>query len=161
MNKGNLILPETWVETSHSFQRPKGWNTTLINFIFDFFKGGRQKWVPLNLEGAEGAAENSSNDAVSDKSPTSPEAASPTAVNTKPAKSPTGRFNSGGMPGNMSPVRGNRGGRGGMRGGRGNRGRQRSPRGNNVSCKSCMVYLAVLEDTLNWHTLLKHTRDFI
>lgn len=133
----------------------------MINFIFDFFIGGRQKWVPLNLEGAEGAAENSSNDAVSDKSPTSPEAASPTAVNTKPAKSPTGRFNSGGMPGNMSPVRGNRGGRGGMRGGRGNRGRQRSPRGNNVSCTSCMVYLAVLEDTLNWHTLLKHTRDSI
>ncbi|XP_020629907.1 la-related protein 1-like [Orbicella faveolata] len=92
-------------------------------------KGGRQKWVPLNLEGAEGATENSSNDAVSDKSPTSPEAASPTAVNPKPAKSPTNRFNSGGTPGNISPVRGGRGGRGGMRGGRGGRGRQRSPRG--------------------------------
>lgn len=95
----------------------------------------------MNLEGAEGATENSSIDAVSDKSPTSPEAASPTAVNPKPAKSPTNRFNSGGMPGNVSPVRGGRGGRGGMRGGRGGRGRQRSPRGNNISGTISMVYL--------------------
>ncbi|KAJ7327761.1 La ribonucleoprotein domain member 1B [Desmophyllum pertusum] len=93
-------------------------------------KGGRQKWVPLNLEGAEGAIENSSSDgAVLDKSPTSPEATSPTAVSAKPAKSPTSRFSPGSMPGNLSPVRGGRGGRGGGRGGRGGRGRQRSPRG--------------------------------
>lgn len=87
--------------------------------------------MPLNLEGAEGAMENSSNDAALDKSPTSPEAVSPTAVNAKPVKSPTSRY-PGGMSGNTSPVRGGRGGRGGMRGGRGGRGRQRSPRGNNM-----------------------------
>ena len=106
-----------------------------------YILGGRQKWVPLNLEGAEGATENSNNDAVPDKSPTSPEAASPTAVNPKPAKSPTNRFNSGGMPGNVSPVRGSRGGRGGMRGGRGGRGRQRSPRGSNISGANSRVFL--------------------
>ena len=98
----------------------------------------------MNLEGAEGATENSTNDAASDKSPTSPEAASPTAVTPKPAKSPTTRFNSGGMQGNVSPARGGRGGRGGMKGGRGGRGRQRSPRGNNISCTNSMVYLSLL-----------------
>ncbi|PFX22670.1 la-related protein 1B-like isoform X1 [Stylophora pistillata] len=92
-------------------------------------KGGRHRWVPLNLEGAESALENSANDSGVEKSPTSPEAISPTAVNPKSTKSPTTRFSPGNAPGNVSPVRGGRGGRGGGRGGRGGRGRQRSPRG--------------------------------
>lgn len=91
-------------------------------------KGGRHKWVPLNLEGAESALENSANDSGVEKSPTSPEATSPTTVNPKATKSPTTRFSPGHVPGNVSPVRGGRGGRGGGRGGRGGRGR-RSPRG--------------------------------
>ena len=99
-----------------------------IFFFCIWLPGGRHKWVPLNLEGAESALENSANDSGVEKSPTSPEATSPTTVNPKPTKSPTTRFSPGHVPGNVSPVRGGRGGRGGGRGGRGGRGR-RSPRG--------------------------------
>lgn len=99
-----------------------------IFFFCIWLPGGRHKWVPLNLEGAESALENSANDSGVEKSPTSPEATSPTTVNPKATKSPTTRFSPGHVPGNVSPVRGGRGGRGGGRGGRGGRGR-RSPRG--------------------------------
>ena len=105
--------------------------------IFILFVGGRQKWVPLNLEGSEGAVENSNNDAILNKSPTSPEATSPGA---KGARSPTNRFNSSGTSGNVSPVRGGRGGRGGGRGGRGGRGRPRYPRGKIIETATYIIH---------------------
>lgn len=90
-------------------------------------KGGRHKWVPLNLEGAEGAADKSSSDGDTDKSSPPPAPLETGSPNIKGARSPSSRFNSAGA-GNVSPGRGGRGGRG-ARGGRGGRGRPRLPRG--------------------------------
>lgn len=84
--------------------------------------GGRQKWVPLSLDGTDHGGEGN---AVIPTEKVSPDGGT---ASHRGARSPGNKFGSSMSSGVGRSERGIRGGRGGGRGGRGGRGR-RSPRG--------------------------------